>query len=135
MDEIQRPEAALLEGHRAWQDVFDKQDAVDAVSAAAQHQTWRQNSESIGVRRRTGEKATPAKYWGWWRMLNDLLTKWLLAALKTNVRQQVGFDGGLGSLQDPPHNQVHHTGGRTHQINHLCVAHVAHICGVHLISR
>lgn len=68
-------------------------------------------------------------------MLNDLLTQWLLAALKTNVRQQVGFDGGLGSLQDPPHNQVNHTGGCSHQINHLCVAHVAHICGVHLISR
>lgn len=46
VDEIQRPEAALLEGHRAWQDVFDKQDAVDAVAAATQHKTWRQNSLS-----------------------------------------------------------------------------------------
>lgn len=65
--------------------------------------------------------------------LRDLLTQWLLAVLKTNVRQQVGFDAGLGSLQNPPHNQVNHTRGGTHQINHLCVAHVAHICGVDLM--
>lgn len=68
-------------------------------------------------------------------MLNDLLTQWLLAALKTNVRQHVGFEGGLGSLQDPPHNQVNHTGGRAHQIDHLGVAHAAHICAVHLTAR
>lgn len=79
------------------------------------------------------DKATSAKYW--FEDVIKVVTQWRLAALKTNVRQQVGFDGALGSLQDPSHNEVNHTGGRTHQINHLRVAHAAHICGVHLTSR
>lgn len=44
----------------------------------------------------------------------------------------MGFYGWLGSLQDPPYHQVNHTGGCTHKINYLCVAHIAHICGIHL---
>lgn len=44
----------------------------------------------------------------------------------------MGFYGGLWSLQDPPYWQVNHTGGRTHKINHLSVAHIGHICVVHL---
>lgn len=44
----------------------------------------------------------------------------------------MGFYGGLGSLQDPPYHQVNHTGGSAHKIDHLGVAHIAHICVVHL---
>lgn len=55
-----------------------------------------------------------------------------MAALKTKVRQQVGFYGWLGSLQDPPYHQVNHPRGCTHKINHLCVTHIAHICVIHL---
>lgn len=60
------------------------------------------------------------------------LTQWFLAAIKKNVRQQVGFYGWLWSLQGPPYNQVNYTGGCAHKINHLSVAHIAHICCVHL---
>lgn len=64
--------------------------------------------------------------------ITGALTHWFLVAIKPDVRQQVGFNGWLRSLQDPPYNQFNHTGGCTHKINHLSVAHIAHICGVHL---
>lgn len=64
--------------------------------------------------------------------LRLFLTQWVLVALETNVRQQVGFNGGLGSLQDSSHHQINYPRGSTDKIDHFSVAHIAHICGVHL---
>ncbi|TNN53357.1 hypothetical protein EYF80_036424 [Liparis tanakae] len=65
-------------------------------------------------------------------------TQWFLTALEADVRQQMGFYGGLGGLQDSPHHQVHHARRRAHQVDHLGVAHVAHaflLCSTGLVLK
>lgn len=45
VDQIKRSQTALLKGWRAWQDVFHKQNTINALTAAIQHQTCRQKKE------------------------------------------------------------------------------------------